>query len=102
MPGVNYIEVSKLLPSTYRRFIFLDSLDCSGNAILRWYQLPVKVKAVYLTENENYQFVICDIKKYDVLRFAKAMQELRNKMYILGRKDYDFECQKLFSKINNQ
>ena len=102
MPGVNYIEVLKLLPSTYRRFIFLDSLDCSANAVFLRYRLSVKVKAIYLNESKNYQFVICDIKKYDILRFAKAMQDLRNNMYILGHKDYDFECRKLFSKINNQ
>lgn len=99
---MNYISLKRRLPTRYARFLFVDDKNCSADSVFHRNQLYVKIGDIARRDEDKYQLVFCGVKKKDVSKFAKAMKELADKMYIIGNKDYDEYCTDIFYQLTGE
>ena len=53
----------------------------------------------YLKDGSSYCIVFCKVLKRDVARFEEALERLKDKMLLLGHKDYPDACGKIAKMI---
>ena len=97
----NYLEFKKLLPSIFRHFAFFDDYNNSATSLFFRNKVQIKVRSVARQNGEKYQIVVCDVRKRDVQKFLQTMEELKNKMLLIGNTDYEAFCEKWMSKTMN-
>ena len=94
MDEKNYIEISKL-SLMYNYFCFVDTNKYLADGIFKRRKINVKLGNEYGRDDSNYVIVFCRAKKKDREEFEAAMEELEQKMLILGHKDYMEFCRRL-------
>ena len=88
----NYILLEK--PSfRYQYVCYIDTKGYLADAIFIKHKIRVWFLKDACKPDADYIFVICKVKKGDINAFLEAMQELENKMILLGRSDYQTFCQ---------
>ena len=96
---MNYYEIERFSLSKYRRFMFVDSLDCAAKSEFFKLRIRIKVKEVLAKPGEDYQFVICDVEKKNAGKFEQAMESLKNTMLILGHMDYEEKYKQMLGQV---
>ena len=95
----NYLEMKSLLPGIRRHFVFFDDINCSSFSLLYRNKVEIKFKTAARREEEKYQIVFCDVRRKDVDKFINAMEELKNKMLLIGNTDYEAFCEELLPEL---
>ena len=95
----NYLETGRIMAGFFRRFVFVDDLNCSSVSLLYRNKVRIKPRKVAKNDDEKYQLVFCDVRKKDVPMFILAMEELRNKMLLIGNLDYETCCEKYMAML---
>lgn len=93
----NYIKLTNfsLLNIHYAYF---DAPEYLADQIFVQKNLKIKFEKELKHPEEPFVIVFCEIRKCDEHLFLKAMEELKNKMLLLGHTDYISFCEKM-SKI---
>lgn len=93
----NYIRLrSQLWPFT-NRYMVADVPDHYTEQILPRHGLSARVKGDYYRgSDERYVLVMVKVKKKRVKDFLLAMDELKRKMILLGRDDYEEYCRDMW------
>lgn len=97
----NYWSVSRQ-PFWKAHYMFLDIRNELSTNVFKKYNLHVSTREEYISKDGTYKFIFCDIAKKDVETFEKCMKELRNKMIILEKTDYDKICETINNDVNNR
>lgn len=65
------------------------------------HQVTVRFGPEYMSPDSKYRVIFCSIRKRDEQAFLKAMEELPNKMLLLGHTDYPEYCARLRRSMDN-
>ena len=55
-------------------------------------KITIKFKGEFEREGSPYRIIMCRVLKRDVGRFEEALEKLKDKMLIMGYRDYDKVC----------
>lgn len=94
--------MKSLLPRVRRQFLFFDDMNYSSISLLNRNKVKVKIKTAAQKEDWKYQIVFCDVRRKDVEKFIRAMEELKNKMLLIGNTDYEAFCEELLPDSQEQ
>ena len=98
----NCIELETKLPKLRKWFVFFDDLDHSAASLFNRYQVPIKVKCAWKKEGEKYRTICCKVRRRDVPRFKKAMEDLKVKMLLIGNTDYEAFCESFMKETDKE
>ena len=62
-------------------------------------KITMKFKGEMVKDGSSYCIVFCKVLKRDVARFEEALERLKDKMLLLGHKDYPAACGKIAKMI---
>ena len=96
---MNYIAIDGLL---YSKFFYADSPDYRADSLFYRHKIPVKYGEEFINDNEKYIIVTCRVRKKYRDTFRKALEELPNKMALLGHNDYAEFCEQFFTKLEKR
>lgn len=91
----NYIELKGHLRFGRKMFAYLDKVPYRADRIFLDHNLKVNFMKEFESPESDYQIIMVSTKSKDAAEFRICMMELKNKMLILGHRDYDMECQRL-------
>ena len=96
---MNYIACHGLLSSKY---LYADTRNYSADSLFNRHKIPVKFSEEFINKDEKYILVSCKVRRKYRAAFKTAMEELSDKMALLGHSDYDQFCEKLFSMLKKE
>lgn len=83
----NYISIAQ--PSFwYRHFCYIDRKEYFADELFIEHKLRVWFYKEMHRQDTGYVIIFCKVRKCDETLFFKAMEELINKMILLGHTDY--------------
>ncbi len=91
-----------LLPQfsqTHQNALFYVVETSTGFSLLYRNKVKIKFKKAARRKDEKYQIVFCDVRRKDVEKFIRAMEELKNKMLLIGNIDYEAFCEELLPDL---
>ena len=97
----NYISLKTPKLSKYKQYVYVDCKDYLADDLFIKNAIAVKFKGDFTKDNSDYIFVNCKIKKKDQDKFIKTLEELKNKMLIMGHSDYESFCEEHINRILN-
>ena len=62
----------------------------------------MRFKGEFEKEGSPYRIIMCKVMKRDAERFEEALRKLKNKMLIMGYKDYDKVCSDIDNLIGGE
>ena len=62
-------------------------------------KVRIKFKGECAKADSPYRIVFCKVRKRDVERFEEALEKLKNKMLLLGHRDYPDVCVEITKMI---
>ena len=95
----NWFEVKTKFRGFYRHMVFLDDWNHAAASLLFRNRIRYKIREIWKRDGEKYQIVLCDIRRKDISKFSIAMEELKNKMLLIGNTDYEAFCERFMSDI---
>ena len=95
----NYIEMPRRIPGLRKHFMFFDDGNHSARSLFCRHQIRIRVRGVWKSNEEKYRLIVCDVRRKDVPMFTLAMEELKNKMWLIGNSDYEAFCEKMMSDL---
>ena len=90
----NYIRVGCFSPF-HHRFIFVDTKDYVSIRLLAAADIGVSHVKEMMKRGSPYRLIVCHVRKKDLDKFYEVLKKLRNRILILGYKDYDKVCDDL-------
>ena len=83
-------------------YLYIDLPDCPGEASLKKQGVRVKSATYYSRKSEDtdYTLVKAVIRREDKQKFVDAMEDLKRKMLIFGRLDYEAFCGRVFREMD--
>ena len=69
-------------------YAFVDSEEYLADQLFVQHRVRVHFGAEYSSPEHKYRIIMCSCRKKDVPLFEEALQELPNKMLLLGHTDY--------------
>ena len=88
----NYLSIAQ--PSFwYRHFCYIDRKEYYADDLFIKHKLRVWFYKEMHRQDTGYVIIFCKIRKCDETLFLKAMEELNNKMILLGHTDYSDFCE---------
>ncbi len=74
-------------------------MNNSSLSLLYRNKVKIKFKKAARRKDEKYLIVFCDVRRKDVEKFIHAMEELKNKMLLIGNIDYEAFCEELLPNL---
>ena len=99
MKHPQYYQHIDRLSLRYAYYAFLDTDVYLADQLFIKHQVRVRFREEYVRNDSPYRVIFCQVRKRDRMRFLAAMEELPNKMLLLGHTDYLETCYALW---NNQ
>lgn len=94
----NFIKTTDY--SVFRnKYVFFDAKDRVSDALFTKLGIPVRIKKEYAHPDKRYVVVLCSIKKKDSLHFEQALNDLKNKLLLLGYRDYGCFCNEIMGLL---
>lgn len=87
----NYISIKKA-SLRYQYFCFIDTNEYLADRLFINHKVRVHFQNEAYRPDIDYVFIFCKVKKRDVSEFLEALEELKNKMILLGHSDYETFC----------
>lgn len=94
----NYIKLGKSPLSGWEHYVFLDTEDILAESLMNRHMVRREIEGVFGMDNEEYRLVSVKVWKKDELRFLQSMEELKGKMLLFGRRDYESHGGELVEK----
>lgn len=73
-------------------YAYVDHYSYQADQLFAQNKVRIKFKGEYAKEESPYRIVFCKVRKKDAERFEKALDTLKNKMLLLGYRDYPDTC----------
>lgn len=94
----NYAKINRYsLRHDY--YCYADMPKYKADLIFVKNRIRVTFLKEYEKENEKYILIMCRVKKKDSETFISCMEELKNKMILLGYTDYPEFCRNTLSSV---
>lgn len=76
----------------YAYFAYVDTADYHADPLFVRNQCRVHYDREYQKQGTEYRVILCHVRKRDKQRFLDALAALKNKMAVLGYRDYGGFC----------
>lgn len=90
----------------YDYYCIIDVKEYLADELFIRHKVHVKFQEEYSKEGTKYLCIFCKVKKKQNAEFLQALEELENKMLLLGYTDYPQFCDKfsknIFRKMQNK
>ena len=96
---MNYLFLGGLF---YLNYAYVDLNADSGyvaDSLFYRRKIPVRFREELARDGDKYRFIFCKIKKQHKKTFEEALEELKNKMCLLGHTDYEEYCDHMMKEI---
>ena len=97
MKHPQYYQHIDRLSLRYAYYAFLDTDAYLADQLFIKHQVRVRFGEEYVRNDSPYRVIFCQVRKRDRIRFLAAMEELPNKMLLLGHTDYLETCYALWN-----
>lgn len=87
----NYLKLRHYTPF-YQSFVFIDTIGYIYKQVMKKEGIALKKVREYVKEGSPYKLIMCYIKRKDIIVFVNALQQIRNKAFLLGYTEYDEIC----------
>lgn len=94
----NYFSVRKA-SLRYEYFCYIDTDAYLADALFQKHEVDVKFQDEAYKPGQDYVIIFCKARKSDVGNFQKALDELKNKMILLGHPDYQTFCEEFCKEL---
>lgn len=85
----------------YSHYAFIDSPDYLADQLFVNQKVKVDFGKEYGQEGSDYLVIFCRVRKTKEKEFIRALEELENKMLLMGHRDYLSFCADMKKKIGN-
>lgn len=94
----NFLRFKHFLRSKY---LYVDTKDYLADSIFCKNKIPVHFShGEYTKEGEEYILVVCSIRNKYKDGFENSLEELKNKMHLMGHTDYEEWCDMFMGQLN--
>ena len=76
-----------------KSYAYLDHRSYLADSLLKQKKVRMRFAEEMKKEGSPYVLIFCKVRKADATLFEEAMELLKNKMLIMGHKDYEKACQ---------
>lgn len=90
MRGINILTVL---------YVYVDHSSYLADSLFVQGKVRIKYQKEMIKENSSYCIIFCKILKRDVQRFEEALEKLKDKMLLLGYRNYAKECEEITKTI---
>lgn len=94
----NYFPIKKA-SLRHEYFCYIDTEEYLADALFEKHKVNVKFRDEAYKPGQDYVIIFCKVKKSDVVNFQKALDELKNKMILLGHPDYQTFCEEFCKEL---
>lgn len=94
----NYLSLEKL-SIRYKFFCFIDTKEYLADVLFVKNQVKVHFQKEAHKSDTEYVVIICKVKKRDINMFKKSLEELKQKMVLMGHLDYECFCKDFYQSI---
>ena len=96
----NCIAIYRFLPF-FRYFAYFDTDNNVAHPLFAKHKVRVRLCREFCKRGSDYKLVFCKVRRKDVHGFLNAINEMSNKMLIMGHVDYDNFCQSIITQMGN-
>ena len=83
-------------------YAYLDHSSYLADPLFSQKKIRLKFKGEFAREDSPYHMIVCRVHKRDVGKFDEAMEQLKDKMLLLGYRDYPDTCRRLEELIDKE
>lgn len=76
-------------------YAYVDHSSYQADRLFVQNKVRIKYKGEYAKAESPYRIVLCKVQKRDAERFEEALEKLKNKMLLLGYRDYPDICSEI-------
>ena len=98
--NMNYIKFNGIFGLRYMYVDINRDYDYVADILFYKRQIPVHFKDEMVKEGDKYRIIFCSIKKKYQKQFEEALEELKDKMHLLGYTDYEDYCERLMKELD--
>lgn len=80
-------------------YAYVDHSSYQADGLFVQNKVRVKFKGEFAKAGSPYCFVFCKVRKKDTERFEEVLEKLKNKMLLLGCRDYPDVCSEITKMI---
>lgn len=80
-------------------YAYVDHSSYQADSLLVRCKVKVKYQKEMVRENSAYCIIFCKVLKRDTQRFEEALEKLKDKMLLLGYRNYAKECEEITKTI---
>lgn len=80
-------------------YAYVDHSSYLADQLFVQNKITMKFKGEMVKDGSSYCIVFCKVLKRDVARFEEALERLKDKMLLLGHKDYPDACGEIAKMI---
>ena len=81
-------------------YAYVDHSSCLADQLFVQNKVTMKFKGEMVRDDSPYSIIFCKVLKKDVTRFEEALGSLKDKMLLLGYKDYSNVCSEIGKMID--
>lgn len=97
----NYVELYNRF-AWRKSFMYVDTEDYNADQLFIQHKVRVRFKCEYGKKKCNYIMIFASCRKSDWDKAKAALEELPNKMLIMGHNDYEDYCEGLIHNIEEE
>lgn len=94
MEYYNYFSVKKF-SIMYEYFCFFDVKKYLADNLFIRHRVKVFFMEEFHKQGTDFLMIICKVRRCDVGKFQRALEELKNKMLLMGYPDYPEFCARM-------
>ena len=87
----NFVQMRCYNPFRFA-YVFIDTGDHLADQVFINNKVRVKFLHEFVLQGAKYHILMCKIRKKDERNFILSMEQLKNKMLLLGHTDYEGFC----------
>jgi len=83
-------------------YMYIDHSDYLADALFNQNQIHMRFKEEFAHKNSSYCIIFCRVRKRDITKFEAALNQLTNKMLLLGYTDYPDACNEIMEFLEKE
>ncbi|MDO4556138.1 MAG: hypothetical protein Q4B70_13480 [Lachnospiraceae bacterium] len=81
-------------------YAYVDHQSFLADSLFMQRKIQVIFKKEMTKKDSQYCIVFCKVRKRDIEKFEDALEELKNKMLLMGYTDYPSVCDEIAKMVN--
>ena len=83
-------------------YMYIDHRDYLTDTLFKQNHIHMRFKEEFAHKNSSYCIIFCRVRKRDTTKFEAALDQLTNKMLLLGYTDYPDACNEIMEFLEKE